>query len=335
MEKGIGFNEDPSFIDLNHGEEYPLILGKKKEFIESIASLHGIPSNLVLPSNGSEGSLLSIFLSYALKSFRDGKIPSIILDSPNFIMDFNVAEDLGYNIIRVPRTSEMFFDKNSFISHMKEKVPDLVILTTPNNPLGMPIPDKDLLEVLSNLPNSSLAVIDRTLFNLDNEVSDEKILSDYSKKRIIILRSFSKEKSLSSERVAYMLFTNNKDADYLRSKINLGFNVHALGLAIKALSNDIVEDKIRKRITESLKEINKIKEIPGVTLFNSRSNYVLVKLPKGFSATKLISFLKERKLSVMGGNFIGLSDSYVRISMGGKENVALFVGALREFLVSN
>ena len=326
-------NDEPTLIDLCHGEQYPLVLAVKNQFIAHISAHHEVDSQLVLPNNGSNGSLLTVISAIDNHVRKLNKTPTLVIDTPNYFRTMHLAREYGYSIHKVPRDEQMDFDCAAFIDTIRKVNPSLVVLTTPNNPTGKSIPDDYLRSVLDELGPNSVALIDRTLVNLDPEISSLELLSTYASTNVLILHSFSKSHGLSQERVGYALASNFGLAQVFRGKLNLGFNVGALSAGMAALNDEAALTAVKKRLTESL-DILAAAEISGVTYFPSRSNYGLIMLPESYSAGDLSVSLRKSGIAVMDGNEIALGDRYIRIHMTGEEAMKRFVGHLRDFVNS-
>jgi len=322
-------NLNPHLIDLTHGEEYPLVLQVKQEFATVVAQAHGVEPKRVLPNNGSNGSLLTILSAYAVKAFSEGKQPTIVYDTPQYFRTVHIAKQFRYGRIEVPRDASLEFDAQTYLATLQSN-PALAVLTTPNNPTGKPISDKDLDAILRALPDETVALIDRTLTNLDSEMPTEELLRYPGK--IIVLHSFSKSHSLSAARVGYAVTNSEEVADHVRPKLNLGFNVDALRAGMAALQDSSRPEEVKERIRVSLEELGAAATISGVTYYPSRSNYAVLQLPEGQSATQLRTFLEEKGMVIMAGPEIGMSDRYVRLHMTGKKEIAEFVRQLGAYL---
>ncbi|MDO8481411.1 MAG: aminotransferase class I/II-fold pyridoxal phosphate-dependent enzyme [Nanoarchaeota archaeon] len=322
-------NLDPNLTDLTHGEEYPLVLRVKQEFTEAVAQTHGVDARLVLPNNGSNGSLLTILSAYAVKALSEGMKPTIVYDVPQYFRTVHIARQFQYERIEIPRDAELEFDAAAYLAALERK-PTLAVLTTPNNPTGKAIPDTDLDAILRALPDETVALIDRTLTNLDSELPTEELLGYQGK--VIVLHSFSKSHHLSASRVGYAVTNSEEVADYVRPKLNLGFNVDGLRAGMAALRDTSRPEEVRKRIRASLEALDEAATLPGVRYFPSRSNYAVLQLPEGQSANHLRTFMEEKGFAIMAGPEIGMRDRYVRLHMTGAREIREFVSHLGIYL---
>ena len=248
---------------------------------------------------------------------------------PNYFRTVFHLLSFKYNIIAVKSNKDFSFPSKKYVSAMLKYKPDLIILTTPNNPTGKVIPNEDLIRILDNLPKKSIAVIDRTLTNTKVEISTKRLLKRYKNKNIVILHSFSKNYGLSQERIGFAVTSNNKLADFLRQFVVLGLNVHAMKLAIDALKKPLLLKNKIEDIKKSHKMLTKFSKEFNITYYPSDSDYALLKLSKNINSLKLSKIMKKKGISLMGGH------EFNKIQNIDKRCVRLYVGnpnRLRKFI---
>ena len=226
------------------------------------------------------------------------------------------------------------FPTRNYVDKMINSKPDLVILTTPNNPTGKTIPDKDLIKVLDKLPNKSIAVIDRTLTNTKSKISTNLLLKKYNAKNVVVLHSFSKTYGLSHERIGFAVTSNIKLADFLKQFVVLGLNVHAMKSAINVMKkSSLLKNKI-KNIIKSHKILTKFSQETGIKYYPSCSDYALLKLPNNLNSVEVCNFMKKREISMMGGHEFdkiqGLNKKYIRIYIAEPKRLKRFIALLRK-----
>lgn len=319
-------------IDLKHGERYPEVLSVNLELRKAISKKYGFKIENIIPNNGSNGSLLTVFSAIKVNNNK----PKVILDVPNYFRSVYHLLHFRYKLIAVKQNKNFKFPIKEYIKEMLRYKPDLVMLTTPNNPTGKAISDKDLINVLNNLPKKSIAVIDRTLTNIKKELSTKTLLSRYKNKNLIILHSFSKNYGLSHERIGFAVTSNKSLSDFLRQFVVLGLNVNAMKLAIKSMKKPfLIKEKIKK-IKESDKLLERFSKIYNFIYYKSDSDYALLKLPKNIKSSKLCKEMKKKNISLMGGHEFhsiqGINENYIRLYMGEPKKLIKFIKSFKEII---
>ncbi|MEK6893651.1 MAG: aminotransferase class I/II-fold pyridoxal phosphate-dependent enzyme [Nanoarchaeota archaeon] len=229
----------------------------------------------------------------------------------------------------------MEFCLEDFIRNMKMNKPDVVLLTTPNNPTGKPIADEQIKRILRELPSDCIILFDRSLVNTLPEISSKTLLHDYSDKKIVVLHSFSKSHSLSEERIGFLATNNSEIAIELYNKRDLPHNLHALKKCLSVIDNEKIV-KTKKRIIRNcnlaLKDYFKDKK--DFIYYDSHSNFALIKLREGFKSTKLEEEMRKKGILIMAGHKIGLSEEFVRLHMTNVKGVKKFLEEFNKIILS-
>lgn len=316
-------------IDLKYGERYGRALDAEAQLKSLVAGRYDVTPQHVLVDFGANGLLRTILSAIAIEKFSRGTNPSIIYDVPNYYYMMQLAKGFHYTTHEVPRDHNLEFRARAFVNTMQATRPDVVMLTTPNNPTGKPISNRSLYTIVSKLPEDSIAVVDRTLVNIDEEVSTYRLLWDNLGKPVIVLHSFSKSHGLSDERIAYGVTLDEGILKYVENKLPLTLNADAVQAAIKAFDDNERLESTKQRIKESLDTTRTITDMfncVGIEVYftPSQSNFALVQLPNLMSAVELTKYMEERGILIMPGPNIGLDDNYVRLHMSGKHEIAQF-----------
>lgn len=326
---------DEDILDLKYGENYKEALDAEELFKLLVSQKYGVGEDRVFPNFGSNGSLQTILPAIAVEVFWGGRTPSIVFDTPNYYHMMELADGNHYEDIRVQRGDDLEFPVSAYLEAMGLHKPDVVMLTTPNNPTGKPISDDDLDTILSQLPERSIAIIDRTLVNLDEEISTQDLFDRYSEKPIIALHSFSKSHGLSNKRIGYAVTNSERVVGYLRDLRPLTLNSDALKAGIAALDDEDTLNQTKNRIRESIDELSSIDGQYGVRVIPSSSNFSLLRLPESVSAKGVEKYMDYIGIKIMPGTeILGLGDQYVRLPMSGREPIQQFLGHLRTYLSS-
>tara|TARA_B100002003_G_C14049039_1_gene505300 strand:+ start:88 stop:1056 length:969 start_codon:yes stop_codon:yes gene_type:complete len=313
-------------IDLNYGENYREEILLKHKIEEKISLSLGIPKNQVMLNYGSNSNLVLFFSAYSAKFLNDKKRKlKILLDFPNYFFTITQLEEWFINAKFIKRDENMNFPLENFINEIKEFEPDVILLTTPNNPTGKPIKNEELIKIINSAPKDAMILIDRSCVNTLPEISTKELLAKFQNNKIVVLHSFSKSHSLSDERLGYLATNNKEVAEFLYNKRDLNHNINAVKKLLK-----LIDDKqTLKRKKEIIKKCNFLLkeyfEKKKTEYFESYSNFALIKLPPKLNSEFIEESLSKKDILVMGGHKIGLGNKYIRLHMSGISEIKRFI----------
>ena len=275
---------------------------------------------------GSNSNLILFFSGYSTKSLNNRKRKlKILLDFPNYFFTVNQLKEWIIDTKFIKRDKELNFPIRDFIKGIKEFKPNIILLTTPNNPTGKPIKDAELIEIIKSTPKNMIILLDRSCVNVLPEISTKELFLMFKNKKLTVLHSFSKSHSLSEERIGYLATNNKEIADFLYNKRDLDHNNNALKRLMETIDNKmLIQNKI-----------NMIKECHIILRNNfankksryleSYSNFALIKLASNLNSKIVEEYFKRRGILLMGGHKIGLGNKYIRIHMSGVSEIKKFI----------
>ena len=149
-------------IDLNYGENYREEILLKHKIEEKISSSLGIPKNQVMLNYGSNSNLILFFSAYSIKFLNEKKRKlKILLDFPNYFFTITQLKEWFIDTKFIKRDEKMNLPLEDFIKEIKEFEPDIILLTTPNNPTGKPIKDDEIAKIINSSQKDKIILIDR------------------------------------------------------------------------------------------------------------------------------------------------------------------------------
>jgi len=313
-------------IDISYGENYREEILLKHQIEEKIASSLGIPKNQVMLNYGSNSNLILFFSAYSVKFLHDKKRKlKVLLDFPNYFFTLTQLKEWFIDSRFVKRDKEMNFPFENFVKAIKEYDPDVILLTTPNNPTGKPIKDDELTKIINSASKDTIILIDRSCVNVLPEISTKELLTKFKNKKIVVLHSFSKSHSLSDERLGYLATNSIEITEFLYNKRDLNHNINAVKKLIKILD----DEKILKQKRETIKKCNSVLkeyfEKKNSKYFESYSNFALIQLPLNLTSEFVEESLSKKDILVMGGHKIGLGNRYIRLHMSGISEIKKFI----------
>ena len=205
----------------------------------------------------------------------------------------------------------------------------MLVIVSPNNPVGNSISESDFRRLLDN---DVLVVLDEAYFEFAGKTLAH-LINDYS--NLIVTRTFSKAFGMAGLRLGYAITTPSL-ADYL-TKVLHHFPINRLTTvaAIAALKDTGYLNSVIKRVRRSRDDLGKaLNQLHGVKAFPSETNFILCK----FTVPDFNSYDIAQKLLENG--FIvrdytgkeGLEGQFIRITVGTDEQNKGLVTALKSIL---
>lgn len=296
------------------------------EQVETLAQQIAVNFNLskenVLIANGSSEILEKLFFAFG------GRGRKIVYPQPSFSMYKIYAKFSASTGVPVDLKEDYTFDAAAFVDAIKESRASLAVICSPNNPTGTKIPLADIEYVAKNI--ECAFVIDEAYVEFDGGTA-VGLMKEYP--HMMVARTFSKAYGLASARVGYLLA--DKKIIEMVSKACMPYHVNVLS----AVTADIVyqmRDEYVPRIQMSIAERKRmselLKQIDGMKVYPSVTNFIMVKHPK---AVAINEYLESIGIGVRSfGNAPRLTNC-LRISMGTREENDTWYKAIKDFVEGN
>ncbi|MYC93860.1 MAG: histidinol-phosphate transaminase [Caldilineaceae bacterium SB0661_bin_32] len=304
-----------------HLENEQRLSGNAKESGESANSAApAVPVEQILPGHGTDE-----ILDYLCRLFL-GPGDAIINTPPTFGMYSFDAKLVGAEVLEVWRDDGYHVDVNAIfdlVSSAAQKrepvLPKLLFLTSPNNPTGNWLPDKDLLRLLE-LP--VIVVLDEAYVEFAVETSRTPWVLEHD--NLVIIRTFSKSAGIAGLRLGYGIFPGWMMPLLWKFKQPYNVNVAATVAGLASLRHademQTIVDKIR---VERDRLLRALEDVPYLSPFPSGANFVLCrvdnfKVEGSGDAAALKIALERQGILVRYYQKPGL-DNCIRISVGRPE----------------
>ncbi len=220
--------------------------------------------------------------------------------------------------------------RNNFSITAKDMLPmcsektKMVFISSPNSPTGNCISEDEVREIIESMPKA-MVVIDEAYV----EFADSSLVKQVEEyENVLVLRTFSKAFGLAGLRIGYGIIPEWLASHYKRSSIPFSVNSVAITAAIAALRD---EEHLRKSV-ELVKHERPFLEENLHRFFKvypSKANFVLVDVSPR-RAYEVCDALMKRGIIVRDcSSFKGAGDSFIRISVGTREQNEKVVDALK------
>jgi histidinol-phosphate aminotransferase len=230
---------------------------------ELISSYSGVAEEHIIVSPGSELLLREILLCFANKR-------KVITISPTFLPIIQTARVFSQHLVSLRLTPPDFsLPRHPLMEELSE--PTLLIIDNPNNPTGLNLIDRQMVEdILAT--GDTLLVIDEAYYEFAVTTFVDMVEEHPN---LAVTRTFDKAFALAGARIGYLI----AGEQFLQafSTFPRFLSQTSLSLAIKALRyQDYMRDNVlfiqkeRERVYNALHEL-------GFSIFESKTNFLLVK----------------------------------------------------------
>jgi len=302
-----------SRVDLNR---YPDPSGQALRAL--IARKMAVPAGMeILLGNGSDELLQIVTTALA----RPGA--AIMYPTPTFVMYSMYATLTGARAVPVPLREDFTFDARAFIARMREENPALVFIAYPNNPTGVLYPEADLIEVLKAC--QGLVVVDEAYHAFARKTFMGR-LAEFP--NLAVLRTVSKL-GLAGIRLGYLAGRPEWIAQFDKVRSPYNVNVLTQAAALFLLERlEVLEEQAARIRAERETLAKAVGALPGVKVFPSEANFLLVRVPDSDRADERL-----RKQGVLVKNLNGPTiKNCLRITVGTPDENRILLAALREAL---
>lgn len=316
LEKYIleGLTECSSYPDINY-----------VNLRNNISDYINIDPSFIIPGNGA-----TEIIYLMMKSI--GKRLAIL--NPTFSEYERSARLNNLEVINLDLDKNNNFEID--INSIKENINkfDSLFICNPNNPNGKVKDLEELLEIM--VSNNKLLIVDETFMEfveLEEKYSLIKYVDKYD--NLFILKAVTKFFGLPGLRLGYGV-TSNKNIIENIYKHKEPWTINSFA---DNLSNYIFKDKdyIKSSKEYYVKEreymLNALKEINSIKVYDTDTNFVLIKLKQNTSNEMKNSLLEEGKILIRdASNFIGLDDSFIRVAIKSHEENEKLIKYMKNFL---
>ncbi|MBR7179520.1 MAG: histidinol-phosphate transaminase [Oscillospiraceae bacterium] len=283
---------------------------------EKLAALYGLKPENIYVGNGSDEVLYFLFLAYGQ---RGAAFPDISYGFYSVFADF-----CGIEATVIPLESDFTIDSQKY--HGLNR---FIVIANPNAPTGLSISLGDIEGILRTNPDAVVA-IDEAYVDFGGE-SAYPLMAKYE--NLIVVRTFSKSRSMAGARLGYALGPAALIADLEKIKYATNpYNVNRLTMRLGEATVDAEPYYQAKcaAIIRTREETAKALKALGFEVLPSRTNFLFAKSDK-IGGGELYRKLKDRGILVRHFSNPRICD-YVRITVGTDEQMAACLDAIRAIL---
>lgn len=307
-----------SSLDVRMFTQYP----EYDNLLEALSEYTKISVNNIAVTNGADQAIQLIAQMF-------GKDRRFLLPSPVFSFYKHCLALEGADIVAVPydKLEEGFeFPTDRLLASVKPG--DIIILCTPNNPLGCEISEGDLNKICVAVK----AMGGEVIIDISYSEFGSSCIRPISHKDVIFISTFSKTFSMAGLRLGYILANRTIINDVLC--LRGPWDVNAASVQVGTILLDLIPE-FRKKISVDLntkRKLEKSATLGGIKVINTHTNFMLFKVN---SANDFQHYMRKRNVLVTPiENYVDsheLLDGFVRVGVPSPENYNHVEAALIEY----
>jgi threonine-phosphate decarboxylase len=206
---------------------------------------------------------------------------------------------------------------------------DLLILANPGNPTGALVPLAQVTSLLEACRQAgTFLVLDEAFMDFCEEASAKRLVAGSG--GALVLRSMTKFFAIPGLRLGYALAAAGIIARLRELREPWSVNSLAQVAGIASLADPAYAARTRAFVAAERDWLAaRLAELPGLAVFPSAANYLLVELTDGTSADALAARLRQERLLVRAcGNFPGLDSRFFRVAVRARAENERLLGLL-------
>ena len=284
----------------------------------------GVPKGYdVILGNGSD-ELISMLIMAVTTGAERAAVLSI---TPSFVMYERSSQYAGAQFVGVPVKADCTIDLPAMLAAVAGHKPKLVFLSYPNNPTGDLIDAEDVVAILRAVGDSGLVVVDEAYEPFARATFMHR-LPEFE--NLVVVRTVSKL-GLAGIRLGYMSAAPRLLEQL--DKVRPPYNVNVLTQVAAEFALDhiaVLNEQAAAIIAERGNLAAALSLLPGVHVFPSAANFLLLRVPDSDSAC---AKLLERKVLVKNlGKMHPVLANCLRVTVSTPDENSAFLNALKASL---
>jgi len=300
--------------------------GRSEQLRQQLAKRYQVDCSWVTCGNGASELFMAIHQGIKPKT--------VVIPVPSFYgyehaMDNESTEVIYYSL----KKQDDYRLTEDIIQILTEKV-DLLVLASPNNPVGNVIPDDLLRSILDHCKKYNIIVVLDQCFidfvSVKPSIRMQKEQTRYmleSYPNLILIGAFTKSFAIPGVRLGYMFCSDWELCERIKTKLpewNVSLIAQYAGVAACS-EMEFVQDTVTFIEKEREWLVMQLEQL-GFQCLKSDANYVMF-----YSDKPLYEMLLHKKILIRScENYRGLSEGYFRVAVRTREEHEILLQALME-----
>jgi len=295
------------------------------ELVGRLAELHEWTPDGILVGNGSNEVI------QATLAVTVGEGVAVVTPVPTFTLYRLLTEVYGGRHVGVSLGRDFEFDMDALVRAARAASARVVVVNSPNNPTGTPLPDGAVEQLLAD--TTALIVVDEA-YQVFGGPTAVPLLAEHP--RVVVLRTFSKALSFAGLRFGYALAHPAVAREIAKAKLPYNVNRLTLAAAAAALEAGTVFEEFAGRIRQARDRLFRgLTGIAGLRAFPSAANFVLIRCEAQPATDIFRRLVEEHGILVRDVSGAAGLEGCLRITAGTTEDVDAVLDALRSILGKN
>lgn len=280
-----------------------------------------IPENFVL-GNGSDE-----LIDVVIKTFMEAD--ENIVTSEGTFLEYEIIAQINDRKVKKAPLRYFKYDLEAML-RLVDKKTKLVFIANPNNPTGTYVTKYEVAEFINALPERVVVVFDEA-YDAFIDVDDYPNSLSYlkKKKKIIILKTFSKAYGLAGLRLGYAIAAPDLTVYLERARQPFNVNLLAQVAGIAALEDKDFLTKTRRMTLEGKDFIYQELSRMGLGYVLSVANFILIDV--GSSGQEVFKSCLKFGVIVRDMSQYGLGN-FIRVTIGTQKENQRFLRVLKKVL---
>ncbi|HEX9860405.1 MAG TPA: aminotransferase class I/II-fold pyridoxal phosphate-dependent enzyme, partial [Nitrospirota bacterium] len=243
---------------------------------------------------------------------------------PSFAMYRIIARSQGQDVLPLPLNHAFDIDFDGSLKLIMERRPNILFIAYPNNPTGNLFTRDKVKRLIAGF--AGIVVVDEAYHSF----AGESFINELDESpNLVVLRTLSKV-GLAGLRVGVMVA--GKDVVDAVNKVRLPYNVNALSQAAVVTvlrRREVIDEQVRMIVEERERLSASLSAISGVTVFPSRTNFIMFKLR---GASEVFGLLKDDGILIKDLDSPGPLKDCLRVTVGTPEENGEFLKKFKELV---
>lgn len=284
------------------------------------------PPARIFCANGSNEVLQTILLTFG----GPGRRAAVF--EPSYVLHAHIASITGTGVVTGERRSDFTLDPGEAAGFVAAEAPDVVFLTTPNNPTGTVEPRATVEALLAAAPG--LVVVDEAYADFAPWSAIELVGDDVP---LAVVRTYSKVWSMAAFRLGFAVGPEWLVAEL--DKVVLPYHLSLPTQVAGAVALDFVPEmraRVEAVVAERERLLAALGTLDGLEVFPSGANFVLFRVAGPGSGAEaghaLWRRLLDKDILVRDFSRRPRLEGCLRVTVGRPEENDAFLTALKEVL---
>jgi histidinol-phosphate/aromatic aminotransferase/cobyric acid decarboxylase-like protein len=294
-----------------------------------LASVLGLHPQTVAMANGST-ELITWIDHLLIKE-------SIAIPIPTFGRWTDQPLETGKRVDMFPLQERDGFRLNldDYVRFIRDRGSRVAVVCNVNNPDGCYLPRRDVIRFMDMLGDLDLVVIDESFIDFSDLEQYPSVGPDaVIRPNTVVLKSLGKNFGLHGIRFGYLM-ANPSIAGRI-GKALPKWNLNSLAEKVVFMiqdHEDEYEDSLRLLSRDRRSMAGELARIPGLTIFPSQGNFILVKLPTEWSGVALRDYLVANHgvYTRECGNKLGMTSQFMRLVVRPPRDVDRLIDGMMDY----